>query len=226
MINIKKYTTKRSRDYIKDWFFLIIWGVFLNFRNDENKNNIKYPRKKLNGYLVCESCKGYYQLKDGESPEDFEKCECGGSLDYYKTLKDFKIELDRKNIQRQEYAEIEKMVNILKTKTKERKMMINTLSKQGTVEDELLKDIKKDKWTLGDLLEEKRLQTDAESQKIFLDEIMRQEEKFNRILKEQRARAKNPVVDINSILETRGLEIYVIVFVIVVSIILFMLAGK
>ena len=55
---------------------------------------------------------------------------------------------------------------------------------------------------------------------------MRQEEKFNMILKEQRARAKNPVVDINSILETRGLEIYVIVFVIVVSIILFMLAGK
>ncbi|AEG17520.1 hypothetical protein MSWAN_0481 [Methanobacterium paludis] len=176
--------------------------------------------------MVCENCKGYYQLKDGESPEDFERCECGSPLDYYKTLKDFKIELDRKNIQRREYAEIEKMVNILKTKTKERKLMINTLSKQGTVEDELLKDIKDDKWTLGDLLEEKRLQTDAESQKIFLDEIMRQEEKFNMILKEQRARAKNPVVDINSILETRGLEIYVIVFVIVVFIILFMLAGK
>jgi hypothetical protein len=197
----------------------------LNFRNNENKNNLKYPRKNLNGYLVCENCKGYYQLKDGESPEDFERCECGSSLDYYKTLKDFKIELDRKNIQRREYAEIEKMVNILKTKTKERKLMVNTLSKQGTIEDELLKDIKEDNWTLGDLLEEKRLQTDAESQKIFLDEIMRQEEKFNMILKEQRTRAKNPVVDINSILETRGLEIYVIVFVIVVSIILFMLAG-
>jgi hypothetical protein len=187
---------------------------------------MRYPRKNLKGYLVCENCKGYYQLKDGESPEDFERCECGSPLDYYKTLKDFKIDLDRKNIQRREYAEIEKMVNILKTKTKERKLMINTLSKQGTVEDELLKDIKDDKWTLGDLLEEKSLQTDAESQKIFLDEIMRQEEKFNMILKEQRARAKNPVVDINSILETRGLEIYVIVFVIVVSIILFMLAGK
>ena len=115
----------------------------MNFRNDENKNNMKYPRKNLDGYLVCENCKGYYQLKDGESPEDFERCECGSPLDYYKTLKDFKIDLDRKNIQRREYAEIEKMVNILKTKTKERKMMINTLSKQGTVEDELLKDIKR-----------------------------------------------------------------------------------
>lgn len=29
------------------------------------------------GYLVCERCGGCYKLKPGESPEDFEKCECG-----------------------------------------------------------------------------------------------------------------------------------------------------
>lgn len=194
----------------------------MNFRN-ENRKNSRYPRKKLNGYLVCEKCNGYYQLKDDESPVDFETCECGSPLEYYKTLKDFKIELNRKKTQHREYVEIEKMVNLLKIKTKERRLMINTLTKQGTVEDELLKDIKDDNWTLWELLEKKRFETDAESQKRFLDEIMKQEDKFNLILKEQRARAKTPVVDINSIIRTRGLEIYVIVFIVVISIIIFML---
>lgn len=33
-------------------------------------------------YLICEKCGGYYKLKEGESPEDFESCECGGNLKY------------------------------------------------------------------------------------------------------------------------------------------------
>ena len=37
-------------------------------------------------YLVCEKCKGYYALKAGESPRDFGKCPCGGSLRYVKKL--------------------------------------------------------------------------------------------------------------------------------------------
>ncbi len=32
------------------------------------------------GYLECDNCKGYYELQNGESPEDFSKCECGGKL--------------------------------------------------------------------------------------------------------------------------------------------------
>lgn len=38
------------------------------------------------GYLKCENCAGSYELKNGESPEDFsDKCECGGNLKYYET---------------------------------------------------------------------------------------------------------------------------------------------
>jgi len=37
-------------------------------------------------YLVCEKCKGYYALQVGESPKDFGKCQCGGSLSYVKKL--------------------------------------------------------------------------------------------------------------------------------------------
>lgn len=32
--------------------------------------------------MVCKKCGGYYQLKHGESPDDFEKCQCGGELEY------------------------------------------------------------------------------------------------------------------------------------------------
>lgn len=37
-------------------------------------------------YLVCENCRGYYKLRNGESLEDFEECECGGSLRQVESL--------------------------------------------------------------------------------------------------------------------------------------------
>ncbi len=38
-----------------------------------------YETRNL-GYLECDTCKGYYELQNGESPEDFSECECGGKL--------------------------------------------------------------------------------------------------------------------------------------------------
>ena len=39
------------------------------------------------GYLVCDECKEFYELEDGESPDQFsDKCECGGELKYLGTL--------------------------------------------------------------------------------------------------------------------------------------------
>ncbi len=32
------------------------------------------------GYLVCDSCGGYYELAAGESADDFDTCQCGGNL--------------------------------------------------------------------------------------------------------------------------------------------------
>lgn len=37
-------------------------------------------------YLVCKKCKGYYELMPGESPGDFEECECGGNLTHVQSL--------------------------------------------------------------------------------------------------------------------------------------------
>ena len=35
------------------------------------------------GFLKCKSCGECYQLKTGESPDDFESCSCGGELEFY-----------------------------------------------------------------------------------------------------------------------------------------------
>jgi len=51
---------------------------------DGYRGNVKHE-----GYLVCESCGGYYELQSGESPEDFsDVCECGGELLYKMSLEE------------------------------------------------------------------------------------------------------------------------------------------
>lgn len=40
-------------------------------------------------YLICKKCGGYYQLQEGESPDDFYgKCNCGGDLEYVESLEE------------------------------------------------------------------------------------------------------------------------------------------
>ncbi len=31
-------------------------------------------------YLICDRCGSYYELKPGELPEDFNRCNCGGKM--------------------------------------------------------------------------------------------------------------------------------------------------
>ena len=38
------------------------------------------------GYLKCKSCKGIYELQEGEAPADFKSCNCGGELEYFDSL--------------------------------------------------------------------------------------------------------------------------------------------
>jgi len=48
-----------------------------------NKNDIE---RTDHGFLVCEKCSGYYKLHEGEYPEDFDQCRCGGKLIYYENI--------------------------------------------------------------------------------------------------------------------------------------------
>lgn len=50
-------------------------------------------------YLVCNKCGSYYKLQEGENPEEFDlTCECGGKLQYKKSIKsdDSNWEIDLK----------------------------------------------------------------------------------------------------------------------------------
>ena len=49
------------------------------------------------GYLICKKCGGYYELQDGESPEDFSECECGGTLEYVNNV-DFKLKSGKESL--------------------------------------------------------------------------------------------------------------------------------
>lgn len=40
-------------------------------------------------YLICKICGGYYELIQGEFPEDFHSCQCGGTLKYYESMSDY-----------------------------------------------------------------------------------------------------------------------------------------
>jgi hypothetical protein len=37
-------------------------------------------------YLICQSCCGYYELDEDETPSDFDSCQCGGQLVYTEYL--------------------------------------------------------------------------------------------------------------------------------------------
>lgn len=54
-----------------------------------------------NRYLVCERCGGCYKLAEDESPEDFERCQCGGEL-YYETFNEEPDEKEAVNPEKHE----------------------------------------------------------------------------------------------------------------------------
>jgi len=35
------------------------------------------------GYLKCKDCGGVYELQEGESPDDYDMCHCGGEIKYH-----------------------------------------------------------------------------------------------------------------------------------------------
>ena len=49
------------------------------------------------GYLVCEKCGGYYELKEGEAIDDFEGCQCGGKFKFVKTIDELNLVKDQQS---------------------------------------------------------------------------------------------------------------------------------
>lgn len=49
------------------------------------------------GYLICKECRRYYELQTEESPDDFDRCQCGGKLEYSRYIDENQISKPLKN---------------------------------------------------------------------------------------------------------------------------------
>ena len=85
-INKKLIEEKNSPGGLDD-----IYGDMTISSEDLKKKFSKRIGIMKRGYLVCESCMGYYKLQKDESLEDFDKCQCGGKLRYFDNLEDIFI---------------------------------------------------------------------------------------------------------------------------------------
>jgi zinc-ribbon domain len=61
-------------------------GIFIKGRRTSTGNT-----DGSMGYLVCDDCGGYYELKEGESIDDFEGCSCGGKFKYVASIDELKL---------------------------------------------------------------------------------------------------------------------------------------
>jgi len=142
-------------------------------------NNPYHYRSSDNfeGYLVCFNCSGYYELKTGESPDDFEECECGAELHYYSDLEEFiSWDMDEASITGDELNDVFSVIENLKSKAEKRKKVFEELSKKIELQEDQLIKIKEGKSSLLDKIDEKNLSDDINKQKIVLQDIINEEE--------------------------------------------------
>lgn len=187
---------------------------------------------KPNGYLVCNSCYGYYKLKNNESPEDFSSCECSGSLEYYKTIDDIKetyqtpenTVFDHEDSDYyDEYEELEKIVDTIKNKAHERKKFLENLSESINSQERMLKEIKSgqfrevsaDDWSLWNIIEKEDIGNEINGQKMLIDEIMGQEDKLLSHVREKRENKS-----VNRDLSSNYIKIGIIMFLATLFVIL------
>jgi len=155
-----------------------------------------------NGYLICRSCHGYYQLKDNESPDDFNTCECGSPLEYKESM-DNLLESPRtfSYDDVDEYEELQEIVDFLKNEARERKELLRNLSERVTIQEQALNNINqeklmemKDESSIWDLLEEKDIENEIYEQKRLIESSIQQEEAFLSRIQQKRSRSSQSLI--------------------------------
>lgn len=66
--------------------YISIYGANIVVTTEEINRKLRNKRERIstNGYLVCNTCHGYYELQPEEKVEDFNSnCDCGGTLEYF-----------------------------------------------------------------------------------------------------------------------------------------------
>lgn len=200
---------------------------------DELKN-ISKNQNNENRYLVCNSCSGYYKLKDNEHPHDFEECECGNSLEYYENIEvsessDFLNSNKTTNSYSEsdniEYydkqEEIQEIVDLIKNDSEERKKILEKLhdniKKQemvlNNIKHEKIIEIKNNNWSLWDQIESREIENNISDQKMIVDEILEQE---NRLLSRVRDKRNANSFDIKTLLDSTYGKIAVLIWIIII----------
>lgn len=175
-------------------------------------------KKKGKGYLICNTCSGYYKLKENESPEDFNRCECGGPLEYVENIDhirktgissstgkykskysnpDYEFAIDElKEEYYDEYRELQQIVDIIGINAEERMEFLEKLYENVQKQEMILNNINQkkiievedNKWSLWGLIEEKNIKNDLSKQKMVMDDIIEKENRLLSYVKEKRGR--------------------------------------
>ncbi|MDI6643456.1 MAG: hypothetical protein QME14_00230 [Methanobacteriaceae archaeon] len=144
--------------------------------SDNNSYNIN-SSDNFEGYLVCFNCSGYYELKTGESPDDFEECECGAELHYYSDIEEFiSWDVEGDILAGDELSNVFSLIENLKSKAEKRKKVFEELSKKIEIQEDQLIKIKEGKSSILNKIDEKNLSEDINQQKIVLRDIIKEEE--------------------------------------------------
>lgn len=156
--------------------------------HDQNSESIDFPDSRL-GYLVCTHCRGYYELQEGESPDDFVSCECGGPLEYQSAIR-FRSRINSPDTDKLDTTlgfssynetlepEIEDNQHSENNALPDNRQVMNQLSHQDNVTPETLNSIqqqdKRDLWDIIDQykIHEEHAYTTGENDIIEMDRFM------------------------------------------------------
>lgn len=175
---------------------------------DKEVKNVLGSGRNLNnssGYLICENCKGYYKLKNNESPNDFSRCDCGGLLEYRENIDNLlkvpqildvydDVEINEDINDFDEYEELQQIIDFLRAKATERKKFLEDLCQRLISQEELLNEIRNERFneinsgndSVWDILEEKGLDNKINGQKKVISSIIEQENQFLSHIQEKR----------------------------------------
>lgn len=142
------------------------------------KGTIKSIHARGGGYLFCNYCGGYYQLKKGESPRDYEKCECGNPLEFCKTHE----ELELKNYNLSQNKEV---FDSFQSRIFQRRESLKNFFPTIEIEDDFITGELSEKEELWDVIDP------IVDQKKYLNIILEQE-RLMTVIHEKKGRVSNP----------------------------------
>lgn len=201
---------------------------------DHSEENIAFDFPDTHyGYLVCTFCRGYYELQEGESPDDFDRCECGNALEYQSTVqfhsRTQNPDLDgsgttvgHSHIQ-DSNRNLEEKNNGEDNQIPDNRQIINQLSQQDNVEEDMLSNIQQDKRDLWDIVEQYKTTEEHSNENIAPKDVI----EMNRLMMlvdEKRALEENNNSKLKSMTGRMGpigfLGVIVILLIIILIIVL------